>query len=414
MANTLATPTWVTKEIARRFLNNLKFAATGNCNREYDDQYMQAGAKVGYTVNARLPQRWEVTKGQALVVQSITDQTLPISLTDQANIGLSYSTADQTMIIQDVRERYINPAADQLANTVDYDGLQRCYKDVYNTKGTLGTTPATNLIYLQTVAALANAGAPTNNLRGLLDPNAMVTLVNANAALFNNQPQISAQYKSGQFAGETLGIEKWFQDANYARHTTGTFTAATPLVNGANQTGSTININGWASSATTLKRGDTFMIANVFEVNQLSRASTGRLQTFVITADTSDVTGTTATLPISPPIITSGQLQTVNSVPASGAAVLVTGATAAVGGTLATTISPQELVYDPSAFVLVMADLMQPDAGAKSTTVRSKELGISIRMVTQYQIGTDQQPSRLDILYGWATLRPGFAYRIYS
>ncbi len=37
-----------------------------------------------------------------------------------------------------------------------------------------------------------------------------------------------------------------------------TFTASTPLVNGANQTGSTLNSNGWASGATTLKKGDVF------------------------------------------------------------------------------------------------------------------------------------------------------------
>ena len=54
--NTLATPTWVTKETARYFVNDLVFLE--NVNRTYDDQYVQAGAKVGNTVNARLPQRF--------------------------------------------------------------------------------------------------------------------------------------------------------------------------------------------------------------------------------------------------------------------------------------------------------------------------------------------------------------------
>ena len=38
--------------------------------------------------------------------------------------------------------------------------------------------------------------------------------------------------------------------------------------------------------------------------------------------------------------------------------------------------------------------------------------GGSIRMVEQYQIGTDQNPSRLDMLVGAAAVRPEFAYRV--
>jgi len=39
-------------------------------------------------------------------------------------------------------------------------------------------------------------------------------------------------------------------------------------------------------------------------------------------------------------------------------------------------------------------------------------LGVSIRMVQQYQIGTDSEPTRLDVLYGWATLRQTLACRV--
>ena len=75
-------------------------------------------------------------------------------------------------------------------------------------------------------------------------------------------------------------------------------------------------------------------------------------------------------------------------------------------------MTSQSLIYHPDAFVLVMADLIKPRSGAVATTVRSKELGISLRMVEQYQIGTDQEPCRLDVLYGWATLRPQLACRV--
>ena len=77
-------------------------------------------------------------------------------------------------------------------------------------------------------------------------------------------------------------------------------------------------------------------------------------------------------------------------------------------------MTPQSLLYHPDAFALVMADLHKPTSGVETTTVRSKELGISIRMVQQYQISSDQEPCRMDILYGWATLRAPLACRIYS
>ena len=411
MANTLVTPTWYTKEVARSLVNTLKFAA--NVNRSYDDQYVQAGAKIGYTVNARLPQRFQVTEGQALQIQGINDQYVPITLTHQKNVAFSFSSAQMTMEVDAVRTRYVNPAAIALGNIVDYDGLTTVYKDVYQAVGTPGTVPNSNLTYLQGGARLTNSSVPSEGRLAILDPVSMVTIANANLALFNPAAQVSEQYRSGQFAARALGFDSWYEDQNVAKHVTGSFTASTPLVNGASQTGSSLVTDGFASGATTLKKGDIFTVAGVFQVNQVSYASTGQLQQFVVTADVSDTAGA-LTIPISPSIITSGQLQTVTNSPADNAVITVLGATSATAGTLTATTTPQSLLYHPDAFALVMADLHKPSSGVETTTVRSKELGISIRMVQQYQIGSDQEPARMDILYGWATLRPQLACRVYS
>jgi hypothetical protein len=113
----------VLKDVARVAVNMLKFAA--NIERWYDDKFKAGGAKVGYTVSGRLPQRFRTTKGQAFQAQPINDQTVPVTLTDQANIGTAWSTADATVAIEDVRRRYVNPAGEQLANTMDLDGHTR-------------------------------------------------------------------------------------------------------------------------------------------------------------------------------------------------------------------------------------------------------------------------------------------------
>lgn len=408
MANTLATPTWVTKETARYFVNDLTFLA--NVNRTYSDEYVQAGAKVGNTVNVRLPNRFTVTDGQALQVQALLDQTVPLTLTNQKNVATSYSSAQATTELDNIRQRYTIPGANAMANAAEVLTFQNTFRDIYNAVGTLGTTPSATLTYLQAGTKLTDTSTPLRGRVAVLDPLAMQTVANTSSTLFNPSAIISENYKNGMFGRRQLGIDEWFQDPLTPAFTSGSFTAATPLVDGAGQTGSTININGWASGATALKKGDIFTIAGVYSINLEAYSSTGRLQQFVITADTSDATGVTATLPISPSIITSGALQTVTNSPADDAVVLVWSATS--GGALAATVSRQSFVYHPDAFAFVMADMIKPGAGATSETVRDKELGVSLRYVEQYQIGTDQNPNRLDMLIGAATIQARLACRV--
>jgi len=409
--NTLATPTWVMKEVARGFTNEVKFLA--NVNRTYDDQYKQAGARVGNTVQARLPQRFTATDGQALQLQSLYDQTVPITLTNQKNVAFGYSSAQASTELDNIRTRYTQPGAETLANAADVLAYNQVVRDVYSSVGTPGTTPSATLTYLQAGVKLTDLATPMDGRVAVLDPMAMVTLANASSTLFNPSAVISENYRKGQFGREQLGVTAWYQDPNRLSHTTGSYTTSTPLVNGGSQTGSSLITDGWASGAATLNKGDVFTIAGVNTVNPLSYASTGRLQQFVVTA-TITSTGGDMTIAISPSIITSGQLQTVDASPANNAVITVLGATAAASGTLAATASPQSLVYHPDAFAFVMADLFEPDAGCKATRVRSKALGFSLRMVEQYQIGSDQNPSRLDMLIGAATIQARLAARVWG
>ncbi len=403
MANTIVTPTWTMKEVARRFVNMLTFSA--NVNRSYDDSFSANGTRVGYTVNARLPQRFQVTEGQALQLQNLNNQTVPISLTHQKNIAFGWSSADRTMLIEEVRERYVNPAGEALANIVDWDGLNTVTKDVYHSIGTPGTTPNTNLTYLQAGAKLTNLAVPMGGRMAVLDATAQITLANANQTIFGvPQGSKSDMWTEGQFSDRALGIDKWMTDQNIWREVYGTY-SGTPVVNGAGQTGSTIVTSGWGAGVSSLNKGDTFTMAGVYAINPMNYSSVGSLQDFVVTSTVSDVAGA-MTINFAPSIITSGQLQTVDTSPANNAAITVRGASGVV--------SPQSLIYLKDAFALVFADLHKPTAGAIATSVQSKGLGVSIRMVEQYQIGTDQEPTRLDILYGWATIRPQMAVRVQS
>ena len=406
--NATITPDWITKNAARILVNNLQFAS--NINRQYDDQFVQAGAKVGMTVKARLPQRFRTTKGQALQVQNTTDTYVPVSLTDQANVGMSFSSQEMTTDVDDFRERYIKPAAEQLANTIDFDGLARCYQEVWNAVGTPAVTPTSNLTYLQAGVKLTNGAAPIESRTAVLDPLSNATLSNANFTLFNPQGAIGGMWRSGRMtATNALGVQKWFEDQNVARHTSGAYTTATPEVNGANQTGSSLITDGWASGASNLTKGDVFTVEGVFAVNPQNYSSTGALQQFVVTAPISDTTGA-MTISISPAIVTSGAYQTVTNSPADNADVFVIGATTA----LTSTVSSQSLIFHKDAFTMVMADLVMPNGGARASRYSNNELGVALRLAEQWNAQTDQNVTRLDCLYGFKTIRPELACRIYG
>lgn len=401
--NTLVTPTRVTREIARRLVNRLRFGS--HVNRSYDDQFAKTGAKVGYTVNARLPQRYVVNKGQALVIQPVNDQLVPITLTDQANIGIEFSMASLQMEVDDYGKRYIDPAVDALVNQVDFDGMQRMYQAVANTVGTPGTVPATNMVYLDAGVKLANGAVPGPYV-AMINPRQRATLVNANLTLFNNQARDA--FRTGQFAGEVLGIDAWYETQNVPVHTVGPL-GGTPLINGANQSGTSIVTDGWtAAAAKRLNKGDVIQFAGVYQANLMNRQSVGELQDFVVLSDVySDASGN-ATIPISPALIASGQLQTVSAMPADNAAITIFGHASAH----ANKATPQGLIYNEDAFTLVMADLPIPGGVWAAERVRSQQLGISVRFIKDYDIMSDQSPARVDLIYGWSPLRPEMAVRV--
>ncbi len=406
--NTFISPNWVTKDVATNFKNNIKLI--GNFDRSWDDAWANKpqGAQIGYTVQARIQQRWLVSEGQALVQQPIFNQTVPITINHQYQIGCGWSSADDALLVEEVQERYTMPAGRSIANRWDVAAGAEVYKTVYYSIGQPGVPIADDQTYTDAVAKMRNVGVPDEFI-AVLDPKSQSRLLAANFALFNPQPQISKYFRTGQFSGAALGVDEWYWDPNMPTHTTGSFAASSPVVAGANQTGSTINLSGFGAYA--LKAGDVFTLDNN-AVNPVSYIDTNDLQQYVLLAD---ATGSgTATLSISPSIITGGQLQTVTASPSNNAAVTFLGATGTVGATMTAQKSKQSLLFNPSAFAFVMVDLPAKLAGAKSERINDREAALSIRWVEQYNIQTDQMPSRLDTIGGVASVLPYFAIRAWS
>ena len=400
MANSLLTISQITREALRVLENNLAFAR--GVNRDYDDKFAVEGAKIGDTVNVRKPARYQGRTGPTLQVEDHTETSVPVTLDTQFGVDVNFTSKDMALSMDDFSKRFLEPALATVANKVDRDGLA-LYSSVPNAVGTPGTIPAALKTYLLAGAKMDMEAAPRDKQRSIvLDSLAQVEIVDNLKGLFQSSDKIAEQYESGNM-GRAAGFN-WSMDQNVIPHTFGPL-GGTPLVAGAGQSGSTLNTNGWsAAAAARLKKGDIFTIAGVFGVNPQSRQTTTQLRQFVVTGDVSSDASGAAAIPIYPAIVTSGAFQTVTNAPANGAAIQVMGA--------ANTVSPAHLAYHKNAFTLACADLPLPGGVDKAARVSDKQLGLSVRMVRQYDIVNDKFPCRLDILYGWKAVYPELACRI--
>ena len=403
MANSILTIDMITRKALEILENNL--VITRNVNRQYDDSFAVSGAKIGSTLRIRLPDRALVTDGAALQVQDDAEQSTTLTVSTQKHIGVNFTTAELTLSLDDFADRVLKPRISQLAPSIDAD-VANAYKAIFNTVGTPGVSPATALVLLQAQQKLNESAAGMAPRYATVNPAANAGLVNGLSGFFNPTDTISKQFKNGMMGTGVLGFDEINMSQSIKVHTTGS-RAGTILVNGAvsTQGQSTISIDGLTGATDTVTVGDVFTIANVFAVNPQTRESTGSLQQFVVTAAQTGVSNALANMAISPPIYTStSALATVNSFPADNAAVTFVGT--------ASTAYPQNMIYHKDAITFATADLVMPQG--VDMAARANHNGISMRVVRAYDINNDRMPCRIDVLYGFSTIRPQMACRLWG
>jgi predicted pyridoxine 5'-phosphate oxidase superfamily flavin-nucleotide-binding protein len=399
MANSILTIDMITRKALEILENNL--VLTRNVNRQYDDSFAVEGAKIGSTLRIRLPDRALVTDGAALQVQDDNEQFTTLTVSTQKHIGVNFTSAELTMQLDDFAERVLKPRISQLASSIDAD-VANAYKSIGNTVGTPGSTPSTSLVLLQAQQKLNENAAVMNPRYATVNPAANAGLVEGMKGLFNPTDTISRQFKNGMMGMGVLGYDEINMSQSIKQHTTGT-RAATGTVTAAAVTAegsSTLSLT--VGSAETITVGDVFTIAGVYAVNPQTRESTGSLFQFVALA--SSTTSTTATVTVAPMYSAAHALATMLTLPASSAAVVFVGA--------ASTQYPQNLVYHKDAITFATADLLLPQG--VDMAARAVHNGISLRVVRQYDINNDRMPCRIDVLYGFSTIRPQMACRIWG
>jgi hypothetical protein len=401
MSNSILTIDMITRKALEILENNL--VITRNVNRQYDDSFAVEGAKIGSTLRIRLPDRALVTDGAALQVQDDNEQFTTLTVASQKHIGVNFTSAELTMQLDDFAERVLKPRISQLASSIDAD-VANCYKTIGNTVGTPGTTPSTSLVLLQAQQKLNENAAVMSPRYATVNPAANAGLVEGMKGLFNPTDTISKQFRNGMMGTGVLGYDEINMSQSIKQFTTG---SRAPITG--NSVTTTVASEGATSialtigSGLTVKAGDVFTVADCFAVNPQTRESTGSLFQFVVLADATAVS-TAITVTVAPIYTSANALATVDSFPTAAKAVIFVGA--------ASTQYAQNLVYHKDAITFATADLLLPQG--VDMAARAVHNGISLRIVRQYDINNDRMPCRIDVLYGFSTIRPQMACRIWG
>ncbi len=395
MANTLLTVSQITRKAAMTL--HQKSTLLRSVNRQYDSEFGKSGGKIGDTLRVRMPNQYTYRSTMTYSAVDVAEDKVDLPVSTVGGVDMQFTSLDLALSLDDFTERFIEPAVSVIAANVESTFFTNMYKKVYNVvDGDAASFAFSHLNSARQV--LTDNLAPSAKRYAVLNTSHATKFMNDTKGLFHSASNIQDQYEDG-IIGRTAGFDV-MESTIISDHTSGTAAKTTGyLSNGATQSGSTITVD---TGTTTFLVGDVITFNGVFRVHPETKVSTGVLQQFVVTANS----GSSATsLAISPAVVASGSKQNVSNAIADNSAIVKVGAGASelLNGSLA---------FYRDAFAFVTADLPMPkgtDMAASSTYD-----GITISLVRDFDIATRDFKTRLDILYGFAALRPQLACRIHA
>lgn len=411
MANTNKVIDMVAREALRIAHEKATFIST--IDRSYDDSFAKTGAKIGSTLRVRDPNQYTRRQGSRVMdVQDQNESTQTITVATQDGVDMRFNSAELSLEVDNpsavdaFSKRYIEPAMAVMISGIDGDCLVQATKDTYNQVGTAGTVvgASSDITALGNARAKMNQGlAPKDMNRALqIDSITMASIVNGNKALFMPDSQIKKAFTEGFYGRSAMADfyenERTWSVTNGA-DVTGTTDAAALVTDG----GSTVDMHTTVAVADQ-RVGQVFTIAGVYACHPETKQSYGVLQQFVITA----IGASTTT--VSPAIVLTGPKK--NVVSSTSATLLPTdfnSQTVTFYGSASTSYR-SNLMYHKDAFTFVSADLPLMDDAAKC--VRKSLDGLSVRVWMASDIRNDELLLRIDMLYGFKTIRPAWACRI--
>jgi len=403
MANTLLTIDEITNEALR--LAHEKASFLGTINRQFDNSMGEGGGKNGGSIRIRLPSQYTRRQGSRVMdVQDSEQQKTTLTVATQDGVDMKFNSSELALSLDNFSKLHLEPAMASLISGVESDVLQGCTKLTYNLAGTAGSPPSD-------LAAVGAARAKLNQYLAPKDGNRFIqydsvnmgTIVNGLKGLFQDSSQIKEQYREGMM-GRTA-MADWYENERVWTMTNGSdVTGTTDAAAGVTDGGNTLSAD--TAAPVTYTVGQVFTIAGVYACHPETKAAYSHLQQFTNTAGT----GSGGDMTISPTIYLTGPKQNVCS--STGAQLATTDFNSktltAVGS--ASTGYVQNIMYHKDAFTFATQNLPIM-ADAAKCVIKTYD-GISLRVWQGSDIKNDELLTRIDILYGYAAIRPQWACRI--
>lgn len=395
---------YITKDMLRQTKNNLQFLR--NIGGEDVAGRFTETPKVGETFKVRKPTRYQGRRGEVFTPEAYRERYVTMEVQETFGVDLELTNRELMFQLDNISERVVKPASETLANMLESALLRIATQSVANTVGTAGTVPTALKTYNSARALMSWEAAPQNGHSLLVSPDMSVEAVEAGKSFFNPSSEIERQYENGVL-GRHAGA-KVYEVQNLYVHTYGVQGGASPVSNGADQTGFEINIDGLSNSITGWgKKGDIVTFAGVKAVNPWTREHHNSLRQFVLTEDVDSNGSGEAALKISPAIVTSGPFQNVSGPVVDGSAVVVGGGVSAV--------SPQGLRFHREAFLWGSFDQPEPTGAVEFCKMMTDpQTGLKVRLIRDWDTKQNKQITRADVVVAFGVAFSEFAARVQS
>lgn len=406
MSNTNLTVDWIGNEALR--LAHEKASFIGTINREFDDTY-----KPGYgsTIRIRIPSQYATRTGRVMDVQDGVQQSTQLAVATQWGVDLRYNSQEMAQDLVNFQKLHLEPAMATLVSKLDGDCLEQATKATYNSVGVPGNTISTLLYPGQARGRLNQYLAPKSNRQLQLDSMSMADLVNTQAIYNNPAAGISEQFREG-LVTRTAMADYYENERVYNQ---------SYASGNSSWISSQAITNGTASLLISTTTWFTPTVGSVFTLGFTSSVTSGlrachpetkqaysHLQQFVVTA----ASAATSTVNFSPPIYISGARKNVAQGNGADHDSVLNGISTAIvrfaaGGS---STFAQPLMYYRDAFTFATAPLPLMSDAARCV-VKTYD-GISLRVWEGSDIRNDEKLTRIDVLWGFATIRAQWACKL--
>ena len=411
MANTLLTIDMITRESLR--LAHEKATFIGTINRQFDSSFGAADGKIGDTLRIRIPSEYTYRTGSRVMdVQDSEQVSTALVVATQAGVDMRFNSRELALDLDEFSKLHLEPAMANLISNIDATVLQGCTQATYNWATNAYPLLTTNVTTMSDVSSLTAPGwartrmnqslAPKGDRRIQVNSEVMNRIVGGTAAYFNPSGAISEQYREGLVARTAMADYYENERVWNMPHVSSVLVSSWQLAGFITTLGTqTVAV----STTQQLPVGMVFTLAGIYDCHPETKAQFAAAKQFTVV---SSVFAATTTLTISPPIYISGPRQNVKSV-YTASSVELSSRKIHLAGTTSVSF-PTGLMYHRDAFTFATADL--PLMGSSEKCVRRMYDGLSLRVWQDSDIRNDELLTRIDILYGYAAIRPAWACRL--